>query len=625
MRCRLAWLLVPLLALTGAAPARAELDAGADRPYRLQVVLHVVPNRFLTSLFREQVRRSLRDQLRLTFGPLARVEVVAAHELLRDVEARGLEAALDRLEAASERSADARLHFVRLDYAAGEYRLQARPFDGATGQAGLVVRRAATSDRAQVARRATELVVQDFGLVGTVRAAAGKEVTLTLQGGKLGVSLDRWVRPGDVFAVSRVREGKQPRAARVPWALVEVLEAPRDGVCRGRYWHRYREDQLTDGPGVLGYRCLQLPARTGPLRLRLLDEQTLRPLDGVQLHVKRPGAPKHQELTTGRDGVAVSGADYPKLALVRVVAGGAVRAQLPVAIVDDRTVVCRVKLAPEAEGLAALEFRRDAWLRRVFEDVRLATERGAELKRLLGRSLTEALRAGQTGLKDFDAELARLDTERDELRQLARDRKLAATTLDLREGEAQLDQLRQRRAELASFIERVGGVVKESATPETLTLTRLIEQARLHEAAADYEPALRLYRQVLKVSPGQAKVRERLERLEKAWEPRDAKHVEARKFVYETWPGLDAAGLKANLDRAKEAFATIRAADDRLTARKLLRADALHAANLKKQLDALKGRDSEDNRNRARELARLADGLRGLHAEIAAFLGARKE
>lgn len=625
MRRDPAWLLALLLALVGSAPVRAELDAGTTRPYRVQVVLHVAPNRFLTPLFQDQVRRTLRDQLRLTFGPLARIEVASGHALLRDVEARGLEAGLDRLEATSERTADTRLHFVLLDYAAGEYRLQARPFDGTTGQAGPIVRRAATSDRARVARLAAELIEQDFGLVGTVTAADAKTVKLTFQGGALGVPLDRWVRPGDVFAISRVKEGQPPRAARVPWALVEVLEAPRDGVCRGRYWHRYREDHLAEAPGVLGYRGLQLPARSGPLRLRLLDEQTLRPLDGVQLHVKRTGEAKREEMTTGRDGVAVSRADYSKLALVRVVAGGAIRAQLPVAIVDDRTIVCRVKLAPEAEGLAALEFRRDAWLRRVFEDVRLAVERTAELNRLLGRSLTAALQAGQTGLKDLDAELAHLDTERDELQRQARERKLASGALDLREGEQQLEQLRQRRADLASFVERVGSVVKESSSPEELTLTRLLERARLHEAEADYGPALRLYRQVLKVSPGQGKVRERLERLEKAWQPRDAKHAEARKFVYETWPGLDAAGLKANLDRARAAFATVRAADDRLTARKLQRIDALHAANLKKQLDALKGRDSEDNRNRARELARLAEGLRGLHAEVAAFLDIRKK
>ncbi len=37
-------------------PARAQLDSELDKPYRLQVVLHIADNRFLTPIFQEQVQ-----------------------------------------------------------------------------------------------------------------------------------------------------------------------------------------------------------------------------------------------------------------------------------------------------------------------------------------------------------------------------------------------------------------------------------------------------------------------------------------------------------------------------------------------------------------------------------------
>src|SRR5207248_7298476 len=58
--------------------APAQLDPELDNPYRLQVVLHVADNRFLTPIFQEQLQGSLRAHLELGLGPLAKVEVVVA-------------------------------------------------------------------------------------------------------------------------------------------------------------------------------------------------------------------------------------------------------------------------------------------------------------------------------------------------------------------------------------------------------------------------------------------------------------------------------------------------------------------------------------------------------------------
>ena len=84
-------LLAGILLLCAPLKATAQLDPELEKPYVLQVVLHVAENRFLTPIFQVQLQRSLRDHLQLTLGALAKVEVVRSHPLLSEIEAKGLE------------------------------------------------------------------------------------------------------------------------------------------------------------------------------------------------------------------------------------------------------------------------------------------------------------------------------------------------------------------------------------------------------------------------------------------------------------------------------------------------------------------------------------------------------
>src|ERR1700726_4351742 len=101
------WAIV-LLGLCVTGTARAQLDPELDKPYRLQVVVHVADNRFLTPIFQEQVRRNLRDQLQISLGALAQVEVTSTHPLLGEIEAKGLQTGLDGWEQISGQ----KTHFV---------------------------------------------------------------------------------------------------------------------------------------------------------------------------------------------------------------------------------------------------------------------------------------------------------------------------------------------------------------------------------------------------------------------------------------------------------------------------------------------------------------------------------
>jgi hypothetical protein len=610
-----------LLLLAAAIPAQAALDPELKKPYQLQIVLHVADNRALTPLFQETLQRALGDQLRQSFGALAEVRVERTHPLLAEILARGLEPVLDAWDHADS----TQTHFVLLNYTAGEYRLQARGHDGMTGQPTAIVRRAQTGDRALVPVLAAQLVEQNFAPVGTVTALAqaGKEteVQLTLKGGGLGVPLGRWVKPGEVFAISRISaQGTQGSATRIGWALLEVIQPPQEGVCRCRYWRRFVQDSLREVPGVLGYRAIKLATTQGPIRLRVMDEEGYQPLQGMQVQVFRPGTKEKAEVTTNRDGLAVTREDFANFAVVYLPRE---KVQMPVELIEGRTVVCRVNVQGGSETRAALEYRREAWLRRVYDDLRLASDNARELTQKVSQSLKAAQETAGELLASLDAELKDLRQEHEALKQLALDNKLAAAKFDLKDGEQRLAELREKRDKLSEFAVRIEKAIKEGE--ENKLLNQQLERARLLEAEADFGRAIAVYEKVLEARPKETKVREHLDELKASWALKDDKHAVARAFVYETWPKLDFASLKKNLATARQAVATLKAAGDRLTAEKMRQTDAIHVANLNKELERLKRNFTDDNKSRAKAINDIATGLSQLHAELTAFIGVRKE
>ncbi len=608
--------LLTMLALAGPAPAA--LDAQLKKPYQVQVVLQVADNRALTPLFQDDLQRALGDHLRQAFGALARVEVVREHPLLGEIASRGLESALEGWDHTSE----VQTHFVLLEYAGGEYRLQAGVHDGMTNRAGVRVRRLQSGDRALVPLLAARLVERNFAPVGTATATGGdgKSAVLTLKGGGLGVAMDRWVKAGDVFAVSQLTpQGAAAHAAAVPWALLEVLDGPRDGVCRCRYFRRLRGYDLRDAPGTLGYRAVRVSATQAPVRLRFVDEDSGQPIDGLEVQIFRPDMKEAVKMTTGRDGVVAPREPFNRLAIAYLPRGEVL---IPVEVVAGRTVLCRVKLKGGSEVLAALEYRRDAWLRRLYDDLQLAGRRVRDLNEKLGESLQAAEAEARSVLENFSEELDYLKREYADLRDQAKLHKLAAKQFNLADGAQRLAELSRRREKLKEFIGDVEAAIKKDE--QAKELARVVQRARLLEADADYAAAIALYEKVLKERADETNLRAHLEELRRGWAVRDKKHAEARTFAYETWPKLDVAGLKKELPTARQVVATLQEAGDRLTARKMMLAEPALAAALKKELDRLRQRDTEDNRSQAKVIGQLAADLEHLHAELTAFVRGQK-
>lgn len=618
MRNLAAALVLAAWLLPGPAAAQSALDPEAGNPCPLRIVLHIPENRFLTPLFQEQVRRGLERETSRALGGLARVEVVRTHPLLAKIESQGLQPAVESWED----DAAAQTHFVLLEYRRGRYLLRGSMRDGWTGLAAPSPWTIELVDRAQVAEEAARRVVRSFAPGGTVTEVGKDSVEVTFRGGEAGEVLGRQVRPGQVLAVCRLtREATGPRSTRLPWAVLQVLDRPRDGKARCRYLHRFQEDRLQPGPGVLGYRTLVLPTVAAVPRLRLLDQDTLRPLDGLIVRMETPGkAGSRLEIASDREGLAAPNTPAEDLVQVQVLVGNQVRAQFPLPILPQRTVTCLLRVQPEAETRASLEFRRDLWLRRIYDDLQLVAERGVELNALLARSLKAALDAARQANATLEQEIDALTTEERHLAKLAEEKKLP---LDLTEGQARIQDLELRRKYLGAMVGRLEEAAKGDA--KDLGLKQLLERARLQEARADIDEAIDLYARVLQVSPEQERIRTHLESLKKAWALRDEAHGKARAFAYGPWGKTTPAELEKTLPAAAKILATLQARGDKFSIRRFQQANLAHAAALKKQLEDLGRLDDQESRTRAKNLVAAADGLRRLIADTAAFLSAKEE
>jgi hypothetical protein len=159
------------LLLPASLRAQDKLDPGAKTPYDVQVVLHIVENRFLTPLFQDQLQKDVQSRLQTALGKMGKVQVARTHRLLADIEAQGLGPVLDGWDELTGQ----RTCFVLLDYAAGSFRLAVRQHDGLTALPTPLVRRRGVNDQARVAQAIVEMIQGDFGLVGTVEAAEDQD------------------------------------------------------------------------------------------------------------------------------------------------------------------------------------------------------------------------------------------------------------------------------------------------------------------------------------------------------------------------------------------------------------------------------------------------------------------
>jgi tetratricopeptide (TPR) repeat protein len=606
--------------------AHAALDPESKSPYQLRVVLQIAEHRMLTPLFKEELKTSLRNQLQLALGKLAHVEVINAHPLLSDIRTKGLQAVLDAWNEISPQQT----HFVLVDYADGQYLLETGNHDGMTGLSNGAVRKQALPDRQRVADAAAEMVRKSFGVVGTFQKLGkleGKEVEVTLKGGDLGEPLDGWVQSGDVFALVRVGQAAgKPRVTPIEWAVLRATESPRGGTVRCRYFCRLLNDKdlPEQGPGA-GYRCIKLDTRRGPVRVRLVDENLVFMSGQVQVSTNEDFIGELDNGVTLK-GLYETSQSYGGVAYVRILTGAKVLAEFPVAIVNDRAIVCRVwSLSADAVKQGEIEDRKERWIRWIEDALDLQRQLVKEYEAALRtpkntkESLTAALKLGQKHLKTMDDEVSRLKDERKNLVDFA-----GKYRVNLEYGDQRAEAFNTQKKDLAESLAVLAKRLNDANSDEALEMGTLLSRAELLEKQADFEQALQLYERVLKTGAklnlGTGEVKKRFDRLKRDWMIQSPDHEEARHFIYEEWPSLDLQGVKANLAKAKASLQHCKDAGDRKTPLKLLLVMQEHMKTLNAALEALRRLDDEDALARFKGMRELGNALKGLQSEAASWI-----
>ncbi len=628
-RCRsgIVLFLSSLCSLCLCSKSSAQLDPEKDAPYSLQVVLRVADHPLFTPAFKTQLKRDLRSALLDAFADLAKVEIVDTHPELKEIENKGLQAALESWKTISS----TKTHFVLIDYADGQYEIQAGQHDGLTGLPSPVTRKAQTADRDFVARTAALLVQQDFGVVGTLEPGqGGPEVKVVPKASGLGVPMDKWIKKDDVFAIAQIKKGgKGLQSSRLQWALLKVIESPKGGTVRCQLFSRFR-DPLDKGSSILGYRCLKLGTSTGPLHLRLVNSKDHLPLAGQAVAISAgdfTSKPK-EERSTQADGSLVTRDPFTHIAFVKILdVGGEVRAQIPVEILGDRTVILSIDRQSESEGQFILA--RTRLIFRLYESIQVVGELFQEITKLVESPQTAqtALDKAQRGLKAMDGEIAGFSEELAGLKKEAQGvlKGPRANQLDLSEGEKRFQELKSKRNELERFATALAKALEEANSPENQRLRAQIAQAQLLENDGEFEQALQIYESILQKGGDQKSLAEHVKKLKASWQTKDERHRRARDFIYRDWPkDATAAEMKKHLGDARQSFQICRNADDRLSPLKLLKTNIAHTVQLNKESEGLRPENSEDDRAKFQTIADVADDLKKLTEEINTFLNEPK-
>lgn len=585
--------LLAVLALTPLLPANERKE-----PYKVRVVVHVERHRQLTDIFRDRVQRELHDGIQAAMGDLARVEVTDTHPKLLDIRREGLARALDRYR---ERS-DYHTHFVLIDFSGTHYQIQTRTHDGLTGLPSPVVRKARTEDRDFVARTAAFLLKTDLGLSGTIESEpdAAKHVRVSLKGGDLGVDFGKWVKKGDVFQVVRADAGQV-----VDGAFLQVVEKPNEGFCTCRLHNRYVLDRL------IGLRAVLLGTKSGPLRLRLLQEKpggATGPLtESVRLEIRKDGfdgeagsflvlncnsAREYATATQGTKG------QFDRLAFVRVMKGNTIRARIPVPILDDGLTVLVVPAASEVDDLLIERFRS---LQRNLRDARsVQNAQFADINKLSAKPelRAAAIKRTQDSLTSLEKNHGRLVAERDELKPLLAKMppKDQPRPEDLTAIDDLLKDLKSGETDLRKLITEFEKIEKEENDPARKEWLIQAKQAEALEREAEIGQAIAIYEKAPEKFQTDD-LKKHLARLKELWDPKGPKHTAARQFIYNVWPTLKTEDLAGKMAEARQAFEECKKVRDQLGPQRLKLGLEAHVDRMAKELDQLKpGTKAEDEK-----------------------------
>src|SRR5581483_2169257 len=105
--------------------------------------------------------------------------------------------------------------------------------------------------------------------------------------------------------------------------------------------------------------CVKLGTGTAELRLKVVDQNTYKPLSVVTVSIKKKGFEVTEESpVTNTEGMIVSKKQYTNIAFVRLFTGQLLRAKIPIEVIEGRLAVCPLLLSAQAEVEAELDLQR---------------------------------------------------------------------------------------------------------------------------------------------------------------------------------------------------------------------------------------------------------------------------
>ncbi len=653
LRCVTLSLLV--VAFVG-TPARAQLDPELKTPYLWRIVLKVQPHPLLSASFRERVKRDVAAALQPALTPLGTVEVVDLAELPRGTWDPLWQQFDDKGFAALEASMDltgTKTHFVVVEYRDGRYHLQTRQHDGFTGLASALVRSQSVLPPELVGRTAGLMLYPDFGLVGTIEAttSAKEELTVAVRGGQLG-PLDRFVKVGDVFAVSQVFKTNRPAppvartstgriiaapAGSVPppgltakpraFTLLRVIEVGSNGTLRCGVLTRY-QNAVPVIPTVVGYRCLKLGTIEAPVTVRLetSDPAYQRSVGLVTVRASEHGfatAAEARDLFTFKDGLFRSARPISNVACVTVSLGPTQTKLFPVPVLGPEPVSLPFEINPRLEEEAANMRAVLAAAARVADARNAQTicfEATAEL--IKKEKNNDALQRARGGFQAAEAAGRSIADDLTRIREQPEKHPDAARLLASIDG--QLLALKQFNVQLAEHVKTLEEVVRRENDPtiaaREVQAESIVTRIALLLGRGDVDEAINAYDQLVTLLPDNAEVKARREKLKADWATKGPEHAKARDYMLMTWPAVASIpDFRDSLPQITAAVDECMKQGDRYALRKLLTvftAAGVKLNNLVTPLDP----NAEADRKLAADANTVGETLAALEAKITEFV-----
>jgi tetratricopeptide (TPR) repeat protein len=637
-----------------AGTARAQLDPEPKTPYLWRIVLKVQPHPLLSGAFREQLERDLVATLAPALGSLGTVEVVDLDRVPKDkwdplwaeFDIKGFEALTARRDLTGTKT-----HFLKLEYRDGRYLLESRQHDGFSGLASPVVRRQSLRAPELVGRTAGLMLDRDFGLAGTVEALPKDEAKVTLRAGQLG-PIERFVKVGDVFAVSQVTKTNRPapppaRTATgkiiapppgsVPppglsagprqFTLLRVAEVGKDGVLKCGVLTRWKE-ALPKGKDVAGYRCMKLGTVEEPLAVRLVGSTGVMQKTAGQVTVRgnevgfnAPADPR--DSFEFKDGLYRSTRPFANVACVVVALAGGEAQQYPVPILGGDPVSLQFETSLQAAEQAAFIRAATSALQRA-DDARHAQSIcfDATAKLIDKQKNAEALARAKGGHQAADA------ADKSIAEDLARLKEQVGLAPEGPRIVAAIDQklraLRDFNQKLGEHIKKLDDVVRRENDPtigaRQVQIESTAERIKLLLARGDVEEAINAYDLLITLAPDNPEPKTQRDKLKADYKPKSPEHAKARDYLLKTWPAIATIpDFKDSLPQIGAAVEECMKNGDRFTLRKLLTIFTGSIVKLKELTDLL-DQNSDSDRKLAADANRIGESMAALETRIREYL-----